>query len=217
MSLLRRAVLGAGTLLAAGALVVSPASAAPSEQDTAWMVAAHQGNLAEIAAGTAAQEQGAGDEVRQMGATLITDHQALDADLTQAAEQLGVDLPDAPSPQQQATLEQVKAQQGEAFDTAWIASQIDGHRMTIAATQQEIAAGADATVVALAQAATPVVQGHLDHLLQMADEHGVPTTVPSGVAEPVPPLGRALIGVGLLAIAASVVALVARRPAPARA
>lgn len=85
MSHLRRAILGAITLLAAVMLAVSPAAAAPSEQDEAWMVSAHQSNLAEIAAGTAAQEHATTEAVQDMGARLIEDHQALDADLTAAA------------------------------------------------------------------------------------------------------------------------------------
>ncbi|PFG41133.1 putative membrane protein [Georgenia soli] len=216
MSLLGRAATGAGTLIAAVLLAASPASAAPSEQDTTWMVAAHQSNLAEIAAGTAAQEQAASEDVRQMGAMLIADHQKLDADLTAAAQQLGVQLPDAPSPEQQAALAEVKAKQGEAFDTAWIASQVEGHRMTIAATEQEIAQGEDATVVGLARAATPVVQGHLDHLMQLSGAHGVPGAVPGGIAESPGPLAGVLITVGLAALAGSLL-LAARRPARARA
>src|SRR5699024_7004013 len=141
---LRRAVLGAGVLLGAAVLAVSPAAAEPSEQDEAWMVAAHQSNLAEIAAGTTAQEQATTDAVREMGATLIADHEALDADLVALAEELGVDLPDQPSPEQEAALTEVREQQGEAFDTAWIASQIEGHRMSLAAGQEEIANGSDA-------------------------------------------------------------------------
>lgn len=205
MSLLRRAAIGAGTLIAAVTLAASPALAEASEQDATWMVAAHQSNLAEIAAGTAAQEQATSDDVREMGAMLIADHEKLDADLTAAAEQLGVDLPDAPTPEQQAALEEVKAQQGEAFDTAWIASQIEGHQMTLAATRQEITAGQDPTVIDLAEAATPVVQGHLDQLQQIATAHGVPGSVPGGIEESPTALGTALIGAGLLAVAAAVV------------
>lgn len=84
------AAVGAFALSAAMLLGATPALAAPSDQDEAWMVAAHQSNLAEIAAGTAAQENGVSDHVREMGAMLIADHQALDADLSAAAQQFGV-------------------------------------------------------------------------------------------------------------------------------
>lgn len=209
MSYLRRAILGVITSLAAVMLAVSPAAAAPSEQDEAWMVSAHQSNLAEIAAGTAAQEHATTEAVQDMGARLIEDHQALDADLTAAAEEWGVELPDEPSAMQQAALEEVMAHEGPAFDAAWIASQIDGHRMSLAAGQQQVQNGSEPAVIALAEAAAPVIQGHLDHLLQLADE--VPGAVPSGLDGPAVPtlLGVSLIGAGVLAAGASL--LVVRR------
>jgi len=210
MSIVRRAVLGAITVLTAILLVASPASAEPSEQDSAWMVAAHQSNLAEIAAGNAAQEHGTTEAVQDMGQALIEDHQALDAKLTAAAEQLGVELPGEPSPEQQAALEAVMAHEGEAFDAAWIASQIEGHRMSLAAGQEEISSGSDATVIALAEGAAPVIQAHLDHLLEMSG--GMPGAVPSGLGEASGPssLGVALIGVGVAAIAGSLLLVVRR-------
>lgn len=210
MRLLRRAALGAGLLLGATALTVSPAAAQPSEQDEAWMVAANQSNLAEVAAGEAAQEHATTDEVREMGTMLIADHEALDADLTAAAEELGVDLPDEPSEAQQAALEEVMAHEGEAFDTAWIASQIEGHRMTLAAGQEEIENGSEESVIALAEASAPVVQRHLDHLLEMSGS--APGAVPSGLGDAgsSPLLGVGVVALGLLALAGSVV-LVRRR------
>lgn len=208
---LRRTVLGAGVLLGAAALAVSPAAAQPSEQDEAWMVTAHQGNLAEIAAGTAAQEQGTTEEVREMGATLIADHEALDADLVALAEELGVELPDQPSPEQEAALAEVREHQGEAFDTAWIASQIEGHRMSLAAGQEEIANGSDEQVIALAEAAAPVIQRHLDHLLMMSGD--APGAVPGGIAPDGSgdTLGVAAIALGAVVLAGSAAVLVRRR------
>lgn len=198
----RRAVTGAGVLLAAAVLAVSPAAAQPSEQDEGWMVAAHQSNLAEIAAGMAAEEQATTAEVRDMGATLIADHEALDADLVALAEELGVDLPDQPSPEQEAALTEVREQQGEAFDTAWIASQVEGHRTSLAAGQEEIADGSDEEVIALAEAAAPVIQRHLDHLLTMSGD--APGAVPAGIA----PDGSAADTLGVAAIALGAVVLV---------
>ncbi|MGC5075808.1 DUF4142 domain-containing protein [Agrococcus sp. DT81.2] len=202
MKLVRRASLGAGALLAAFFLVVPAASAQVSDQDTTWMQAAHQSNLAEIAAGTSAQERGASDAVREMGAQLVTDHQTLDANLTAAATELGVELPAEPTPEQQAALQQVEANTGEAYDTAWIASQIDGHRASLAATDQEIASGSDAAVIALAQAARPVIQGHLDHLMQM--DAGAPGSVPTGLT---PDGSQAAIGASLTVAGALAVAM----------
>ena len=214
MSLVRRLTLAVGALFAALTLLAAPALAAPSKQDTAWMVAAHQGNLAEIAAGKAAQEQAATEDVKRLGAMFIKMHTALDADLTAAAGKLGVSLPGAPTPKQKAELAAVAAHDGKAFDTAWIAQQLAAHQMSKANGQKEIANGDDATVVKLAKASAPVIQQHLDELAMAADTYGVPKSVPSGTggqaAQSPMLLGGVLIAGGALATVMSVV-LVSRR------
>lgn len=144
------------------------------------MVAAHQSNLAEIAAGNAAKQQATTDEVRNLGATFVDMHTALDADLTTAAEQLGVDLPDAPTPAQEAELAAVTANSGAAFDTAWIAQQLAAHQTTLTATQLEVDTGSDATVVGLAEAAVPVIQQHIADLEVASGANGAPTEVQGG-------------------------------------
>jgi putative membrane protein len=202
MFLVRRALTAGAAAALAGLALAPPAGAQPTDQDTSWMVAAHQSNLAEIAAGTAAREHGTTEAVQNMGLVLVEEHQTLDAGLTAAAEQLGVELPTAPSAEQQAALEAVMAEKGEAFDTAWIASQIEGHRMTLAAGQEEIVSGSDPTVIALAEEAGPIVQSHLDSLLEMSG--GTPGAVPSGLGDNgAGMLGAGLIGVGAVALVAS--------------
>jgi putative membrane protein len=171
------------TTVVASALLlfaVPGAQAAPSAQDQAWMTAAHQGNLAEIAAGQAAVAQASTDTVRELGQMLITDHTTLDANLTAAATELGITLPTAPSPEQQAELNAVAAKSGAAFDSAWVESQIAAHRATLAAGETELATGSEQQVKDLAAAAAPVVQHHLDEALAAAPQFGVPTSVPAG-------------------------------------
>ncbi|WP_315094119.1 DUF4142 domain-containing protein [uncultured Cellulomonas sp.] len=197
-------------------LAAAPAAqAAPSAQDQAWMASAHQGNLAEIAAGQAAVAQASTDTVRQLGQMLITDHTTLDASLTAAATQLGVTLPTTPTPQQQADLSAVTATSGAAFDSAWIALQIAAHRATLAAGETELASGSEQQVKDLAAAAAPVVQHHLDEALAAAPQFGVPTSVPAGsggqAATGTSSLGVALVGAGLLLVVVAGTRVVRRR------
>jgi putative membrane protein len=208
--LLPAAVLGAVTLTAA------PALAAPSQQDVTWMQAAHQSNLAEIAAGNAAQQQATTPEVKQLGAMFVQHHTQLDTALTQAAQQLQVQLPAAPTPEQQQQLAAVQAKQGMAFDTAWIAQQIGSHVTTLAITQTEVKSGSDPAVVAQAQAATPVVTQHLDQLRSTATKYGVPTSVNGGTGGQAADggtnaLGWGLAGIGALAVVAGGAGLARRR------
>ena len=171
------------------------------------MVAAHQSNLAEIAAGNAAQARATTDTVRDLGAMFVRMHSDLDAQLTAAATTLGVQLPDAPTPAQQQQLAAVEANQGSAFDTAWIAQQLGAHRQSLAAGQQEIAAGSDPAVVALATAAGPVIEQHLGELQAAAAQYGVPVAVEAGTGGQATtkstwlPLGMTLAVLGLVMVA----------------
>jgi putative membrane protein len=216
MRLLSRLVLVPAAVLGTVVLTAAPALAAPSEQDVAWMQAAHQSNLAEIAAGNAAQQSATTQEVKDLGAMFVQMHTELDTALTQAAQQLGVELPGAPSPEQQQQLSAVQANQGRAFDTAWIAQQLGSHATTLAATQQELASGSDPTVLELARTATPVVEQHLAQLRDVAAQYGVPTSVPGGTGgqagdSGVTTLGWGIAGVGALVLLAATTGLVRRR------
>jgi putative membrane protein len=173
-----RVALVAATATAVALGGASTVSAAPSEQDTAWMVSAHQSNLAEIAAGNSAQAKATSAAVKELGAMFVEMHTQLDADLTAAATTLGVQLPTTPSPEQQQQLAAVEANAGSAYDTAWIAQQLVAHQMSLQAGQTEISTGTDPTVVALAEASAPVVQQHLTALQESSSS--APTRVDTG-------------------------------------
>jgi putative membrane protein len=227
MPLARRAALALGVTLGAALALPTAASASPtvrpalaapavraavSSQDRTWMVAAHQSNLTEITAGKAAQQKATSQKVRDLGQMFITDHAANDAKLTAAAKKLGVSLPSRPNAQQQAALKSVSAKSGAAFDSAWISSQITGHRQTLAATNTEISSGSDATVLSLAKATRPVVAHHLEELLAAGggsvSSVGAGTGGQAALGDTVP--GLAFTGLGLL-LAGAAGALVLRR------
>jgi putative membrane protein len=228
MQFARRTALALGVAAAAAlALPAAAASAAPaahqvaanpavraavSSQDRAWMVAAHQSNLTEIAAGKAAQQKATSQKVRDLGAMFIRDHTANDTKLTAAAKTLGVDLPGRPNAQQRAALASVAAKSGAAFDSAWIASQITGHRQTLAATDTELSSGSNATVLSLARATRPVVAHHLEELVAAGggsvSSVGAGTGGQAAFGEAGP--GLALTGLGVL-MAGAAGALVLRR------
>lgn len=210
LTLLPAAVLGAVVLTSA------PALAAPSDQDVTWMQAAHQGNLAEIAAGNAAQQSATDNQVKQLGAMFVQMHTQLDQALTQAGQQLGVQLPSEPSAAQKQQLAAVQQKSGRAFDTAWVSQQIGAHETTLAATTRELQNGSEAAVLDLARTATPVVQQHLDQLRNLATQYGLPTSVNAGTGGQAASdgwrtAGWALAGIGVLAAAAGTVGLVRRR------
>jgi putative membrane protein len=173
----RRVLIVLVPLLAAGLIAsANPAaattsattSARPSPADITWMVAAHQSNLAEIAAGHAAERRAATWKVRHLGAMFARMHSELDAALKAKARTLGVDLPSAPTPAQQAQLAAVKAHHGRSFDRAWVRQQIAAHVKTLVATLKELKVGRSPVVLHLARTTKPVVVMHLRELLRTA-------------------------------------------------
>ncbi|MGW7264505.1 DUF4142 domain-containing protein [Streptomyces sp. NPDC054842] len=151
------------------AAVVCGISAAPaaaggaSSQDHTFTRAAHQGNLAEIAAGHDAQKNATTACVKAVGATLVRDHGKLDSDLRMLAHKLGITLPGMPTAEQRQELAAVQAKAGTAaYDTAWLKTQDAAHTATLALIDSELKAGQNAEVKAAARAARPVVAMHLD-------------------------------------------------------
>lgn len=207
----------AGLALVITASLAVPAVAAPNDQDVVWLQAAHRSNLAEIAAGTAAQQEATTDTVKDLGAMFVQMHTELDAALVPVAEELGVELDAEPTAEQQAQLAAVQANDGQAFDTAWIAQQLGSHRASQAATEQELAQGSDEQVLTLARTTAPVVAQHLAQLQAAAAQYGVPAGVPGGsggglaAASPLSPLATGLVGSGVALVLASALVLTVRR------
>ena len=209
-------VAGAGIALTAAGVAGATSTAAPNAQDRAFLVAAHQSNLAEIAAGKAAQQKATTDVVRQHGEIFIRDHTRLDAGLKQVAATLGVDLPGTPSAAQEASLAAVSAKSGAAFDAAWLTQQLASHKASLALGQTELAQGSDAAAKGVATTSAPVVKMHLSMLEQAT---GMPSSVDAGTG------GQAadgsggmntswvLLGLGLVAAAGSLSLLRPRRGA----
>ncbi|MEV4769310.1 DUF4142 domain-containing protein [Micromonospora humida] len=176
------------TLVVVGLAPAAAAQAAaqPSAQDTQYLQAVHQVNLAEIVTGNLAQKKGQNEQVKQLGQQFVTDHTQLDQTVKSTAQQLNVTLPNAPTADQQKVIDKLNGLNGAAFDKAWVTAELAGHVQAIQATQTEISQGSEQSVVQLAQDALPVLQAHYDALVALAQELGIPVpqTSASGTASP---------------------------------
>ncbi|GAB2999348.1 hypothetical protein GCM10023080_076430 [Streptomyces pseudoechinosporeus] len=152
-------------------LALSGTSAAPAiaderpelpRPDRYFLRAAHQGNLAEIAAGWDARRHATTDCVKKAGATLTTDHARLDEHGRALADKLGVPLPGMLTAAQLQELATVKARAGTAeYDEAWLNSRRAAHKTTLALIDRQLDSGSNPEVRAAARAARPVVARHL--------------------------------------------------------
>jgi putative membrane protein len=182
MKLLVRLAVAAGSGML-GLVVMAPAQAGPASvpapstakvwaapnreghclcrQDRTFLVRAHQGNLAEIAAGRLALAKSQNTDVRHIARRLIADHTKLDAQIRAAAKRYHVTLPTQPSAKQMRQLKQVAHRSGHAFDRAWLRLQEKSHVQTLALIHREVHHGCSADVRKLARTAAPVVREHL--------------------------------------------------------
>jgi putative membrane protein len=207
------AVVGGLSLFSGGA-----ALADTGDQDAAYVVSNGQTNLAEITIGQLALDRSSDDDVLMLAKMTYDDHTAALAKLTDLAEAQGYDLPDAPSPKQQADAAALKAADDGEFDLLYAQVQVAGHQLSIANTEAEIANGSDPEVVAYAQWYLPVAQHHLEMALDtLVSLGGSPSSVPAGSAGLAAPTSEGTlaleVGVGVLgaALVAGGGVLLARR------
>jgi predicted outer membrane protein len=159
-------------------------AAAPAEQDTQYLQSIHQVNLAEIAGGNVAQQKASSQQVKDLATQFVTDHTQLDQAVQSTASQVGVTLPNTPTSDQQAVLNQLQGLSGSAFDTQWVTAELAGHEKAVQATETEINQGSDQAVKQLAQQALPVLQAHLESLRTLAQSLGIAVPGPSGTPSP---------------------------------
>jgi putative membrane protein len=166
------------------ALTTAPAAhAATSElnaQDKTYLQEVHQANLAEIAAGKLAQSKGSSQQVKDLGAMMVTDHTKLDAGLRQVAATVKVSLPAAPTADQQAMQAKLANAPAGEFDAMYVSAQIVGHAQVMQLGAREAAAGADTTVKNAAAAAAPIVAEHYREFVAAANQMGLPAKVKAG-------------------------------------
>ncbi|TQS41878.1 DUF4142 domain-containing protein [Cryptosporangium phraense] len=153
----------------------APATAAQTgtsvnAQDRAFLVGAHQANLAEITAARIALRKATQPVTKRLAVRWIRDHSRLDASLRPVARRLGVALPDRPNAEQRALAARYRATCGPAFDRLWISTQMTAHHKAMALGKSELERGSAAPVRALARASAPVIAEH-GELLDRAAQH----------------------------------------------
>src|SRR5439155_21511439 len=100
--------------------LVAPAAAGDtqpvSDTDKTLLIKVRQAGLWEMPAGQEAQQQAASQVVKDVGAKIAAQHQALDEQTRELAQQLGVVLPNQPSQEQQGWLNELSGKVGPEFD-----------------------------------------------------------------------------------------------------
>jgi putative membrane protein len=132
-----------------------------SMADTNFIFAAAQGGMTEVKLGALAVQQGMRDDVKQFGHMMVKDHSAINDDLKSLAAQKGLTLPDGLDAKHQAMLDKLSARSGSAFDDAYIAAMIKGHKKDAKAFKAEANMTQDADIKRFLDKSIPIVEAHL--------------------------------------------------------
>ncbi|MEW1771789.1 DUF4142 domain-containing protein [Streptomyces sp. NPDC086777] len=117
-SLLYPAMLGVQKIDSAPERVIAtPATGPLTEADRGFVVAVRAAGLWEYPVGHKASKKGTTKAVRNAGEHLVDGDASLDAACRNVADQLGITLPDRPSPQQQGFESRLNGENGKQFDT----------------------------------------------------------------------------------------------------
>jgi putative membrane protein len=133
-----------------------------SAWDEEWLMMSIQGDRFEIQGGDLAQKKATTQIVRDLGARLVKDHTKSLQDATDVADQLGIDVPDKPSPSQQWELRAVAQFSGSEFDKWYSDLEVQDHVQDIQEAQDEVDKGCNDQIKQLAEDDLPVLQQHLE-------------------------------------------------------
>lgn len=118
--------------LAVAATIAAPAAAQSdgprvSARDAAFLMAAAEGDRFEAVSGRLARKRADDADVKRQGLTMVRHHTMHLRQTERLAAELGVELPDEPSPTQQWEVNALEPLRGGAFDRAYTRLEIADH------------------------------------------------------------------------------------------
>jgi putative membrane protein len=165
----------------------SAGQAAVSASDRQLLIKVRQAGLWEVPAGEMAQEQAASNKVKQVGATIAEQHQALDVQVGAVARKLGVTLPDQLSEQQQGWLDDLATKYGPEFDRTFVQLVREAQGSVFPVVASVRVSTRNAAIREFAQKANDVVKTHMTLLegtgqvnFDALPEAAAPGVVPAG-------------------------------------
>jgi putative membrane protein len=133
-----------------------------SAWDEQWLKMSIEGDLFEIRGGKLAQEKGTTEKVRHLGATLVKDHTESLEESTDLAKELGIEVPEEPSPTQQWQLKVLEQFSGTAFDRWYSDLEVKDHMQDIQEAEDEVDKGCNHEVREDAEHEIPTLKEHLE-------------------------------------------------------
>ncbi len=140
----------------------------PSAQDVAFVQAASQANMEEIAQGQLAQQQSGSPTAAIFGQWMMGDHSAASATLQTLAAQESVSVPTTLDTAHAAELATLQPLQDGAFSQTYATAAVGDHAQSLMTFLHEAESGSDPALVSFAQETLPTLVQHLQGALMLA-------------------------------------------------
>jgi len=134
----------------------------PADRDL--LVKVRLAGLWEQPTGQQAQQQASAAAVKDAGRNISAEHAELDLRVREVADQLGVLLPSAPSPQQMAWMEEISSQTGSDYDRAFAQRLREAHGAVLPAIAEVRASTRNDLIRQFAAEADTFVSRHIQYL-----------------------------------------------------
>jgi putative membrane protein len=132
----------------------------------AFILDAAKGGLAEIKMGKLAAEKAADPKVKEFGNKMVEDHQKVNDELRQVANDRKVKWPDDLTDEQVATFKKLSQLSGPDFDRQYVQAMVEDHQKDVDEFRQEEQRAQDPELKGFVSRTLPVLQHHL----QMAQD-----------------------------------------------
>lgn len=129
--------------------------------DDSFLSKASQANLTEIETGRLAASKGNSAEVKKFGQQMVDDHSKAQKELVILAKRESLSIPKEPDDIHKAMKEQLMGMSGNAFDSAYLKSQLLDHQAMVLLFQEETNSGTDPDAIAYAKNHLAKLKMHL--------------------------------------------------------
>jgi putative membrane protein len=156
----------------AAPIALAPLAFGADDPDATFYKKAAEGGIFEVDTGNQAQKTSNSQQIKDLGAMLVTDHTAADDKLKSIAASKSISLPTTASVGQMAQKAKLDVLTGDTYDKSFVETQIKAHEQTIALFRKEAMSGQDADAKAFAKDALPTLRKHLKAARAIAQEKG---------------------------------------------
>ena len=139
-----------------------------SSADETFMMSAAQAGMVEVKLGELAVKKATQENIRQFGATMVSDHSKANKELQAIAAKNGVALPSKLDGLHKSKVDKMGKLSGEQFDRAYVAEMVKDHEKVAAEFEKASKTALNPELKSFAATTLPVLKTHLEHIKAIA-------------------------------------------------